>query len=260
MTTSIYAQIVRDTLPNGIIIENNFPPKDSIKFQYRKNNDEKLISVEETSFSKYADYQNWVIKGKIIPLLVPIPPGSGYNPSIGVEYGFCKNNSIGLDLTYYNYSFSQGDRYDSTKQEYVAKARVQEINTALVLSYRRYLHLQKIREKNGTILYFGSFIRAGKLMYEPEKGYIDKTHIVRENHYSIGLMFGVLQELYYFEKIKKPLYIDAYFGVFVKQKELKHEYYDQNNTLVKNSDYPTNVGIRIGLNFSMAFKRKSTRH
>lgn len=81
----MFAQILRDTLPNGIIVENYFAPKDTINFPINKPNKETLIESEETSFNKYADYQNGLIKGKIIPLLSPIPPGSVYNPSIGIE-------------------------------------------------------------------------------------------------------------------------------------------------------------------------------
>jgi hypothetical protein len=92
--------------------------------------------------------------------------------------------------------------------------------------------------------------------FEYDDGYTQSRETVGETHYSAGLMFGVLTELYYFKRLQAPLNIDAYFGIFIKQKDLKKEYYNVNQDLITDYDHPINGGIRIGLTISMALKYK----
>ena len=236
-----------DTPSKGTFIENTFPSKDSLLNSNTIDEDNCL-----TPFNKKSTFNNFAIKFKILPW-ISLPSGSGINPSLGYEYGFSKNQSIGIDLYYNQYSFSSGDSYDSTKNQYVGRPRVSNRDKAIFLNYRYYLGFQKAREKGNTF-YFGSFFRYGDLTFKYEEGYINKSNIIKENHYSLGIIYGLIHQIDCY-KHGRQINIDTYFGIYTKQKVQFIEYTDSQNNLVKDKDYPVNIGIRIGLTLSLTGRR-----
>ncbi len=207
-----------------------------------------------TPFNKKSTFNNYAIKFKVLPW-ISIPSGSGINPSIGFEYGFSKNQSIGIDLYYHQYSFAAEEIYDSLTSQYNSGPRVSNRDKAIFLNYRYYLGLDKIREKSATTFYIGSFFRFGILNYKFDEGYVNLSHITKENHYSLGILYGLSKQLTCYNK--KQLNIDTYFGIYLKQKVQFIEYLDGQNNLISDKKYPLNPGIRIGLTLSLIGARTS---
>lgn len=241
-----YSQKSIDTLSNGIIIENDFPLKDTLTSP--------PDLLDHTPFNKKSLYDNFAIKFKILPW-IGIPSGSGLNISAGFEYGFKKNNSLGIDLYFNSYSFSRGDVYDSIKNEYHGKPRIQELDKAIFINYRHYLSNPEFRKKNDVAFYLGSFIRYGQISFVPDKGYKSDKEPLKEIHYSTGMFFGLVSVLNTYRQNKNNIMLDTYFGVFIKQKDNLYKVTDSQNNIYKVNEKPVNVGVRIGLTFSFTFRR-----
>ncbi len=210
--------------------------------------------TDHTPFNQNSSYNNYALKFKILPW-ISIPSGSGINTSAGFEYGFKKNNSIGFDLYFNSYSFSRGDEYDSTKNEYRGKPRVQELDKAIFINYRHYFKTPNYRAENDVAFYFGSFIRYGQISFVPDKGYKSDKEPLKEIHYSSGLFFGLISVLDIYRQNKNNIMLDTYFGVFVKQKDNLYKITDTQNHIYEVNEKPLNVGIRIGLTLSFTFRR-----
>lgn len=212
-----------------------------------------IAEIYQTPFDKKGAWNYCAIKFKILPW-ISVPSGSGLNPSAGFEYGFSKNQSIGIDFYYNHYSFSAGDRYDSIQDHYVAKPRKLYRDKAIFINYRYYLNSHKLREKSGSCFYMGSFVRAGILNFKYEDGYVKTSSVTKEHHYSLGLMYGILHQIDVFKK-DRQFNVDAYLGIYVKQKIQFIEYTNSDNLMIVDKDYPVGMGFRIGLTFSVTFKR-----
>jgi hypothetical protein len=92
------------------IIEKHNPDKKNVTKRDTFDGEDNCL----TPFNKKSKFNNFAIIFKILPW-ISFPSGSGINPSSGFEYGFAKNQSIGIDLYYNQYSFSTPEIYDSLK-------------------------------------------------------------------------------------------------------------------------------------------------
>lgn len=257
-STYIIAQTKIDTIANGIIVENDFSKQAEIRKEIIQSSSTSENEFDyETPFNKKSEYESWAIKAKVLPWISPLGSGSGYNPSCGFEFGFLKNHSVGVDLTYNQYSFSSGDVKDTVTNNYEPGPRVKNYDRALILSYRYYLNFNKLRAKEGIAFYTGTFFRAGKLSYGYDEGYNRDRSTLRENHLSGGIIFGILKEIHQFDKIDNPLYLDVYIAPFIKQKEITSEHLNEYHQLIEKTDFSINYGLRVGLTLSMNFSRKS---
>lgn len=217
-----------------------------------------LLNVEQnclTPFNKSSPFNNYAIKFKVLPW-ISTPSGSGINPSLGFEYGFSKNQSLGIDLYYNQYSFATEEVYDSITSQYNSGPRVSNRDKAIFLNYRYYFGLYKIREKSATAFYIGSFFRFGLLNFKFEEGYVNLSHITKENHYSVGILYGLSKQVACYKK--KQLNIDTYIGIYLKQKVQFIEYLDAQNNLTSDIKYPINPGVRIGLTLSLIGTRSNS--
>ncbi|MCC6372672.1 MAG: hypothetical protein IT236_16835 [Bacteroidia bacterium] len=206
-------------------------------------------TYNNTPFNQQNNWKNWAIKGKVLPEIFLV--GSGITGSIGFEWGFAKNQSIGIDYVYHKYSFDGADVYDSLSDQYISEPRQRITDEALFLNYRYYFNAQKIRQKSGIAPYLGCFTRVAKQTYIYDKGYVKTDDVVRENQVSFGIMYGLLGEINHYQRTDRSFCIDAYVGLFIKQKERIHEYPGPDKNLVRSSEFPVNYGFRIGLNLSI---------
>lgn len=207
-------------------------------------------------FNKNHDYNNYAIKLKVLPW-VAIPSGQGLNYSAGFEYGFKKNHSIGIDLFYHQYSFSSGDYYDSTRQEHLGKPRMLQRDKAVFLNYRYYFNFNSFRGEPGIAHYLGSYVRYGRKKYKFEEDYEKyetKSGIVSEDHYSFGIMYGIIYPLTLL-KNGKQVNVDCYASLYVKQKVQHIKYMNEQSDLIEDTDTPGIIGFRIGLTLSFIGKR-----
>ena len=97
--------------------------------------------------------------------------------------------------------------------------------------------------------------KAYHVNYKFDEGYVNLSHITTENHYSLGIFYGLSKQLTCYNK--KQLNIDTYFGIYLKQKVQFIEYLDTQNNLISDKNYPLNPGIRIGLTLSLIGARTS---
>jgi hypothetical protein len=100
----------------------------------------------------------------------------------------------------------------------------------------------------------GSFVRAGLLNFKYEEGYNKTSSVKKEHHYSLGIMYGVLHQITPLDK-NRQFNVDAYVGVYAKQKVQYIEYTNTDGLLITGKDYPMGIGFRIGLTFSITFQR-----
>ncbi len=191
----------------------------------------------------------WAIKAKVLPWMLL---GSGINYTFGVEYGFHKVHSVGIDLIYNDYS-SEHDVYDSSKKDYTSGPRMYTVVRGLFLNYRRYLDLnhtmlQRPFEKvfnDNYLPYVGAFGRYGKSDNHAQPGYITTQVAYDEWQYSSGVLFGVVSEI-----------LDINIGPFYKTKYIRDVEMEWGSKAYHH--YTTsNFGIRVGVDLFFVVKKKS---
>ena len=193
----------------------------------------------------------WAIKGKILPWT--IAASSGVNASLGVEYGFRRVHSVGIDFTYSDYS-SANEVRDTGNNQYRSGPRVYTVVRGVFINYRRYVHidsgcssraLHKLL-KNDYMPYLGAFGRYGKNDLHYEKDYITTQLSYDEWHYSVGILIGVVSGL-----------MDINLGPFYKTKYITDV--QQDNGIAFHTHVQSNFGLRVGINFFF-IPTKSGRH
>ncbi len=207
------------------------------------------VFSETTDTTTLLKKHTWAIKGKALPFILI---GSGFNCSAGVEYGFKRVNSIGIDFTYAEYSFEH-DVYDSVKKEERSGPRMHTVVRGVFLNYRRYLDIdQTYINKPLTKLfgeqvlpYVGAFARYGKsdLHYEP--GYATTMIKYDEWQYSAGVLIGVVAG-----------HVDINIGPFYKQKYITDIERERASVAVHSYMVP-NFGLRVGVNLFLVVREKS---
>jgi hypothetical protein len=70
-----------------------------------------LAAQLQTPYDPKADYRTWSVKGKALPYI--LGNGGGISAMLGVEYGFAKNQSIGVDV-FADWSESSDDNVADT--------------------------------------------------------------------------------------------------------------------------------------------------
>ena len=201
-----------------------------------------LIAQKITPFNSKSTYECITVKGKILPWMGIAAGQTGINSLIGLEFGFKKRHSLGIDLYSNRWKWTE-DRYDSVKQDYVAIYSARYRDHAVFLNYRFYFNNTKLREKYGKSLYEGIFTRLGKWHQYYDKGYVTDIISNDEIHYSAGLLFGIL-----FSSAPKKLGGDINLGFYCKYKEMT-EVIVENQENVNHNSFNTGFGIRMGLNF-----------
>ena len=146
-----------------------------------------LAQWSNTPFNPKDSANTFALKAKVLPWVVV---GSGINYTLGVEYGFAKRHSIGVDAVYNDFS-TPHEIYDTVTQQYTPGPRLYEVHRALFLNYRVYGGFEKWRAK-GCTPYLSLFGRYGKVHHYYEPGYEDPDIAYEEWHYSGGLLFGLI--------------------------------------------------------------------
>lgn len=194
------------------------------------------------------------IKGKVLPWLAG-PEGINY--TLGIEYGFAKRHSIGIDFVYNDYSFPN-EVYDSTQGSYRAGPRAYTVSRGVFINYRRYYMsghnyfskpLNWLSGGNGGVPYLSAFLRYGKLDLHYPDGYTGTTVSYDEWQYSGGFLFGTVVGIFDFNT-----------GPFYKEKYI-HDV--QQGFPWGSSDVHSiskNFGWRLGVNLFFNIKRNSNHY
>lgn len=185
----------------------------------------------------------WAIKGMLFPYFVG--NNIGMAGTIGVEYEFLKNQSIGVDL-FLDGSFGSHENAKDTAGvvHEVGNSR-RSGASAIFISYRYYLGLQKLRERKGTLFYLSPYFRYGRSIdsNDPayENDYIDKKERSRAVGFVLGSMFKTNES--------RRWYIDVNGGPFYKVKDIHTTYWEDH--MVKEKDETVKrLGLRLGIYFA----------
>lgn len=205
-------------------------------------------SVLPSPYNPEGNYETWGLKGKVLPFAMG--GGGGVNALIGAEYGFCKNQSIGIDA----YLLTMGnhhDVFDPKLKEYVSTPAAGTNDKALFLNYRYYFDNQKLREKKGLEFYTGSFLRFGYSIFVYEPGYVTAIIAEHEMHYSGGVLVGLMKRMH------NRLCVDFNLGFYYKQKDIT-TVTAVGNQQVTSLDHASEWNMRVGLNLYLwNFRKKA---
>ena len=186
-------------------------------------------------------YHTWSLKGKVLPFL--FGNGGGVSGMLGVEYGFAKNQSIGVD-GFYEYQENSNDNVQDTAgvthdfgDYYHSNER------AIFLNYRYYFNCAQLR-KDGIIPYILVFGRYGKLDQHYDPLYpLSSFKDNYETHRSVGLMLG---SAFQFNRPRR-LGLDINLGIFEKKKDISAVYLKNGVTSTVDS-HPLGPGFRLSVN------------
>ncbi len=195
----------------------------------------------------YGDSNTWTLKGKVFPW---IALGGGINYTLGLEYGFRKHQSVGIDVSYDDFS-SEHDVYDVGKQQYVSGPRVYTVWRGVFLNYRRYFvckhtfidNAKGEKYKTSYLPYLSAFGRYGKTDLHYEPGYITDNLSYDEWQYSVGCLLGVVTESF-----------DINIGPFYKQRYITDVEEEFGKAAFHTHMQPI-LGIRLGVNLMLNIKK-----
>jgi hypothetical protein len=202
--------------------------KDSTKYIYK------------TPYNPSSPNQTWTIKAFPLPFLAG--DGGGIACTLGVEYGFFKRHSLGVDGIYNLEGGSHDMVTDTAGRHYDIGNYYSSEERAILISYRYYLNFPDTREKKGMVWYLSTFARYGKIHSHKDPAFINDYIDQDQLQKSIGILFGGISVF------KKPsrMGFDFNAGIFYKEKNISTEYFD-NNIIKSRTDRPSNFGVRIGL-------------
>ncbi|MES2516283.1 MAG: hypothetical protein V4580_19165 [Bacteroidota bacterium] len=249
-TATLFAQLEIDTLPNGIIIENNFPKHDLPGQKASETKEATFDFTELTPFAPKLTYETIGIKARILPWL--LGNSGGFNYLLGVEFGFLKNHSISIDGMHYgtqdhrDHYFGENDPRNRESDDYYGR------DDALYFSYNYYYNLKTIREGLGVALYTGLNYRAGRANYTWDRG-ISKDSILQSsrNYYSYGPQLGLIIKW----GERKHFAINVNVAALYSTKNISEQRTD-NLVLTTNHYHLNSYDLKVGLNLYWWFIRK----
>jgi hypothetical protein len=202
-----------------------------------------------TPYDPKADYRTWSIKGKILPW--PLGNGGGISGLLGVEYGFTKNQSIGID-GYAEYEENSDDMVQDTSG--VTHAEGNEWHSwerAIFLNYRYYFSMQRLRRK-GITPYIVAFVRYGQIDVAFSPLYPLTYYKRHELDRSAGILIGSTYGL------GNRLGLDVNLGLFEKEKIIDTEFLTHGVTSETHWK-PVELGLRLSVNLVYWFVFKKNR-
>ena len=204
----------------------------------------------QTPYNPKGNYHTWSIKGKVLPFL--LGNGGGISGLLGIEYGFAKNQSIGIDGFIELQEDSDDNVYDTAgvKQDigdyYFSKER------AVFLNYRYYFNWKKLRDR-GIVPYLLCFLRYGKLDQHYDPDYPLTSFLSNhEKHTSAGIMLGATSII----GANNRLGLDINTGLFDKQKVISTVYL-KNGVETTTASKPVGLGYRLSVNLTYWFYFKT---
>jgi hypothetical protein len=191
----------------------------------------------------------WGIKGKILPMFA-IGNGALLNTLIGFEYGFKKNQSIGLDAYYLGMVVRDDDSKGIIGNSY-------RNDISVFLNYRFYFPFEKIRDKFGLAFYTGLFARQGINRFTADGNLASNFNTSNDSlvssvrrHNSFGLLLGTLYKI----KGTKRLCIDFNVGLFRMQTEMTNiDFFNRQTTSTTTISKFSTYNMRVGLNLYWYF-------
>lgn len=186
--------------------------------------------------------RNWSIKGKALPFV--LGDEGGISALLGAEYGFARNQSIGIDGFIELTDKSDNNSTDTAGIMHDIARYYHSTERALFLNYRYYFSYRNLRQRHGTAPYVLIFLRYGRIGQHYDPLYPLTSFLNNdETHYSAGLMAGGLFQLSHTGRLA----IDVNTGIFLKQKDISTTYL-YNHTSTTDTSRPLSPGFRFAAN------------
>lgn len=195
-----------------------------------------------TPYDPRGNGRNWSIKGKALPFV--LGDKGGISALLGAEYGFAKNQSIGIDGFIELTSKSDNNSTDTAGVMHDVARYYHGRERALFLNYRYYFSYRKLRRDHGVVPYVLAFLRYGKIDQHYDPLYPLTSWLNNyETHYSAGLMAGSMFQLSHSGRLA----VDVDTGIFLKQRDITTTYL-HNHTPITNTSKPLGPGFRFAAN------------
>lgn len=200
-----------------------------------------VTELTETPYDPKAGYRTWSVKGKILPWT--LGNGGGVSGLLGIEYGFTKNQSIGIDVYSELEENSDDNVNDTSGVQHAIGDYWHSFERAIFFNYRYYFSFQRLREHKGIAPYLLAFVRYGKIdaAYDPlyPLNYYWKQD---QRHYSAGLLLGTT-----FPFFTHRWCLDINTGIFDKQKVIYTQFLTHG--VVSSTNWrPRDLGYRLSVN------------
>jgi hypothetical protein len=205
--------------------------------------DSSIIAI--TPFNPKGNYQTACIKVRFLPYL--LGNGCGLSGLIGVEYGFGRRHSLGLDFVF----LSATDSQDTPGNPNNPAPTSNGIDRSFVLSYRYYLNFNKLRtKKRCPIFYTGLMARYGWENAIVDLGYNSENLIAdHSTHTSEGFLLGMLFKPKDAGNDSKVV-IDFNLGPLFKQTDVTNIYnINQHDMAVQGHMSSCNLHLGLSVNF-----------
>ena len=206
-----------------------------------------------TPYDPRSNVRNWSIRGKALPFV--LGDQSGISFLLGGEYGFAKNQSIGIDGFIELASKSDNNSTDTAGVMHDVARYYHSTERALFLNYRYYFSYQKLRRDHGIVPYLLVFLRYGKIDEHYNPLYPLSSFLNNyETHYSAGLMAGTIIQL----SRTGRLGVDINTGIFVKRKDISTTY-SNNHHLTTDTSKLLGPGFRFAANLVYWFNIRNPK-
>lgn len=201
-----------------------------------------LAAQFSTPYDPQGNFRNWSIKGKALPFV--LGDEGGISALLGLEYGFARNQSIGIDGFLELISKSDNNEVDTAGVTHDVATYYRSREKALFLNYRYYFNFKKLRYDRGIIPYALVFLRYGTI-YQHYIPLYPLTSFLNNNekHYSAGAMAGSIFQLSHGGRLG----VDVNMGVFLKRKDVAAVYMVNHRLSTINSS-PFGPGFRLSAN------------
>ncbi len=193
-----------------------------------------------TPYDPHGARNTWALKGKAFPF--PLGDHLGLTALLGVELGFFKRHSVGVDGFIAHISGTYDAFTDTAGIEHPDGGSTFTTYKAVFVNYRYYLGTPALREK-GWIPYVGAFYRYGTVNGEGDAEYTRTDLEFHETHRSGGPLLGTIYEF----DVGGRFALDMNVGLFRKHvEEVRYDLVD-GSLVATNGDRVFN-SVRVGLN------------
>src|SRR5579864_510937 len=143
------------------------------------------MRAQDTSspYNPRGNYQTWSVKGKVLPFL--IGNGGGVSGFLGTEYGFLKNQSIGIDGYLLLQEGSDDNITDTAGVKHDVGNYFSSVEKAVLVDYRYYFDFRRWRQK-GLVFYTVAYVRLGHISRQWDPLYRNTWVRQEEDHRSAG--------------------------------------------------------------------------
>jgi hypothetical protein len=222
-----------------------------------------LVCLTIFGFRSYGQSNDETEKVKKMSLLfklkfVPLPLGNDLFliTSIGTDFRFHKNHSIGVLLYRSNINWSQEDLKDTAGiSPYEGSVNYAfTLHKNKVVNYRYYFKPALFSKTHSFIFYTGIFLRYGIIVEDDDAEFVKIPKYSKEINYSEGLFFGVLRDFVNEanSKFQNHLGYDFNIGVYSRNSIINSNV-TENHVVSYSTQQKWSMGVRVDFGLTFIF-------